>query len=83
MRIFATIALAFLPIASSAAAPPAKPACDRFPPVHHAGALREAPPPSQRLDRLPPGDLHLTVERQVDGCREPVIVRYNIGGARP
>jgi hypothetical protein len=33
----------------------------------------------QKLIELPPADLHLTVLRQVDGCNEPVIARYNIG----
>jgi hypothetical protein len=42
--------------------------------------LRRSGPLVQRLDRLPPGDLHLTVERQIDGCHQPVIVRQNIGG---
>jgi hypothetical protein len=35
--------------------------------------------PAQKLGELPPGKLYLTVDRQVDGCRKPVIVRYNIG----
>jgi hypothetical protein len=33
----------------------------------------------RRLGELPPGNLHLTVVREVDGCHEPVIVRYGIG----
>lgn len=36
------------------------------------------PPPVQRLDRLPPGNLELAVQRQVDGCIEPTILRYGV-----
>ena len=32
-----------------------------------------------RLGELPPGQLVLTVFREVDGCPEPVIVRHGIG----
>ena len=35
-----------------------------------------------RLGELPPGDLHLAVMREVDGCQEPVIVRHDMGGSR-
>jgi len=76
-----------------AASPPAveqpseqpKPRCDRFAQVEQADedAVRRAPPARpRRLDELPAGDLHLTVVREVAGCREPVIVRHNVGGAR-
>jgi hypothetical protein len=89
MRIIAATTLAFLPLAAAAtpsqpthatgAAVPAK--CDRFGRMDQATVLRRAGPLAQRLDQLPPGDLHLTVERQVNGCHQPVIVRQNIGGA--
>ena len=62
-----------------------KPACDRFGRVEQAqghAVLREPAAPMRRLDRLPPADLHLTVERNLGGCHIPVIVRQNVGGAR-
>jgi hypothetical protein len=58
-----------------------KPSCDRFGRIDHAQdetVLRARPPRAQRLDELPPGDLHLTVVREVNGCHEPTIVRQNI-----
>lgn len=33
------------------------------------------------LEELPPGDLFLTVMRNVNGCPEAVVVRENYGGA--
>jgi hypothetical protein len=57
--------------------------CDPFVRVERArdGAMLQHPAPrAERLDRLPAGDLHLTVERQMDGCRQPVVIRENIGG---
>ncbi|HEY0086574.1 MAG TPA: hypothetical protein VGB65_11770 [Allosphingosinicella sp.] len=52
--------------------------CKR-PEVHQA----EAPKPaeSRKLGELPPGDLILTVYREVDGCIDPLIVRYGDGRA--
>ena len=38
-----------------------------------------ATPEAKRLGELPPGDLLLSVYREVDGCMEPVIVRYGDG----
>jgi hypothetical protein len=79
-----TLALLALPAAATptphaaAAGAPAK--CDRFGRMDQASVLRRAGPRAQRLDQLPPGDLHLTVERQINGCHQPVIVRENIGG---
>jgi hypothetical protein len=49
--------------------------------MEQATVLRQTGPRARRLDRLPPADLHLTVERQVDGCHQPAIVRQNFGGA--
>lgn len=60
------------------------PACNRFSGREQArdgAVLRRPSARAQRLNELPPGDLHLTVERQLGGCRQPVIVRENIGGA--
>jgi hypothetical protein len=54
--------------------------CDRFGRMDQASVLRMPSPRAQRLNELPPGDLHLTVEREVNGCHEPVVVRENIGG---
>jgi hypothetical protein len=34
---------------------------------------------SQRLDQLPPGNLSLTVMRQVNGCPQPTTVREGYG----
>lgn len=42
----------------------------------------DPPPPARRLDQLPPGNLELTVQREVDGCIEPVIIRYGVGPQR-
>jgi hypothetical protein len=36
---------------------------------------------SRKLGELPPGDLILSVYNHVDGCMEPVIVRYGDGRA--
>ena len=90
MRVIAATILALLPLTFAAArthparhatgaTAPAK--CDRFGRVEQADALPRSPPRAQRLGELPPGDLHLTVDRRVNGCHQPVIVRENIGGA--
>jgi hypothetical protein len=85
--MIAAVILAVLPLAAAATPAPhptgarAAAKCDRFGRMERASVLREAGPRVQRLDRLPPGDLHLTVERQIDGCHQPVIVRQNFGGA--
>ena len=34
----------------------------------------------RRLDQLPPGRLELTVQREVDGCPIPAILREGISG---
>lgn len=90
MRRIAPIALALLPLAAAATPSPstnqangasAAAKCDRFGRMDQASVLRRQGPLAQRLDQLPPGDLHLTVERQLGGCHQPVIVRENIGGA--
>ena len=65
--------LAALP---ASAAAPASDACKRAD-LHRA----ETPKPAQsrKLGELPPGDLILSVYNQVEGCMEPVIVRYGDG----
>jgi len=95
MRVIAAATLILMPLAAAASQPRAepqapraqaqKPACDRFGRVEQAqgrAVLREPAAPVQRLDRLPPADLHLTVERNVGGCHIPVIVRQDFHGAR-
>ncbi|HEY0028987.1 MAG TPA: hypothetical protein VGC35_14065 [Allosphingosinicella sp.] len=52
--------------------------CKR-PDVHAAEAPKAAE--SRKLGELPPGDLILSVFNHVDGCMEPVIVRYGNGRA--
>ena len=41
----------------------------------------DSPPKAElkRLDELPPANMVLAVVREVDGCIDPVIVRYGIG----
>lgn len=41
--------------------------------------LLQPPSRAQRLGELPAGDLSLAVQRQINGCIEPVIVREGIG----
>ena len=41
---------------------------------------KDGPPlGASTLVDLPPGDLHLTVERTINGCQVPTIIRYGIG----
>jgi hypothetical protein len=49
--------------------------------VQHA-VQGQRKPEFKQLGELPPGDLHLAVMREVDGCQEPVIVRHDMGGLR-
>ena len=91
MRLIPAMILALLPLAAAAAPTPdnaqagsgatAPAKCNRFGRMEQASVLRDAGPRTQRLDQLPPGDLHLAVDRQIDGCHQPTIVRQNIGGA--
>ena len=90
MRMIAATILALAPLPAAATPPqpgphangasaPAK--CDPFGHMEQAAVLRQSGPLARRLDRLPAGNLHLAVERQINGCHQPVIVRENIGGA--
>ncbi|HEX9954801.1 MAG TPA: hypothetical protein VGB48_06255 [Allosphingosinicella sp.] len=45
--------------------------------LHQAETPKQ--PRSSKLGDLPPGDVILSVYNQVDGCMEPVIVRYGDG----
>jgi len=49
--------------------------------VHHADRSSTQGLRANRLGELPPGNLELTVMQEVDGCQEPVIVRYGVGAA--
>lgn len=97
MRAAPLMLAALLSAGSSAAQAPSGPA-DRTPiapppalgtadgPCRFADLRRHAhatPPVARRLGDLPPGDLQLTVMREVDGCLEPVIVRHNFETPRP
>jgi len=68
-----------------AAAERAAPAsCGPFARTRHAGGagaavLQEPPSRARRLGELPAGDLSLTVQRSVNGCVEPVVVREGYG----
>jgi hypothetical protein len=90
MRKIAATILALMPLTAAATpAPLAQSAsrengpakCDPFGRTEQAAVLRRSGPLARRLDQLPAGNLHLAVERQVNGCHQPVIVRENIGGA--
>ena len=51
--------------------------CD---PARTMQAGKQESPAARKLGELPSGNVVLTVVREVDGCAEPVIVRYGIGG---
>jgi len=92
MRGIAAAILILIPLTAAApqpqpqAAPSAatKPVCDRFARMERTEGLVQfrQPPRAERLDRLPPADLRLTVERVMGDCRIPVIVRQDFRGAR-
>ena len=68
-------------VAKSPADPMGRPrqdSCKRLD-VHEAEAPKRAE--SRKLGELPSGDLILTVYREVDGCIDPLIVRYGNGRA--
>ena len=94
MRCTPFMIAALLSAASSAAQPPAS--APARPPLaapptlgtgtclsdlrREAGSAPAASRP-RRLGELPPGDLQLTVMREIEGCHEPVIVRQGFGAA--
>jgi hypothetical protein len=90
MRVIAAATLILMPLTAAASqpqprpAPPAaaRPACDRFAHMDRAEGLvqQRQRPRAERLDRLPPADLRLAVERTIGGCRIPVIVRQDFRG---
>lgn len=45
-------------------------------------ARRADPGRPRRLDRLPPGNLELSVWREIDRCPVPAIVRYDVAPRR-
>lgn len=83
---------AVLVLPLTGAAGPPDPAAEPAPRVYETATLaacarhrlRTAETPGRvaprKLGELPPGDLHLAVMREVDGCPEPVIIRHDIGG---
>ena len=90
MRSAPFMIAALLSAASSAAQPPApaRPPVAAPPSLGTGTCLRDllreagstpAASRPRRLSELPPGDLQLTVMREVNGCREPVIVRQGFG----
>ena len=84
MRLLILCAAIALPAGSTAAPPPtsAKPqatASSTQAACRSANLHRADSPPKlemKRLDELPPANLMLAVVREVEGCNEPVIVRY-------
>jgi hypothetical protein len=91
-RIFAAAALVLLPASASGAPQEARP--ERPSPLadarqcvdtemRYADEKDGGTPKARTLDTLPPADLHLAVQRDVDGCIEPVVVRQNVGGTAP
>jgi hypothetical protein len=81
--------LTALPAAAAPVEAPSSPITDRLaraagdtckrPDVHQAETLARVE--ARKLAELPPGDLILSVFHEVDGCMEPVIVRYGDGSA--
>ncbi len=92
MRLLIVMAAIAIPFASSPARGPAapvpsartheaptplgRPGCPRSN-FHYADEQGTAE--AKRLHELPPASLILAVVRNVDGCQEPVIVRYGYG----
>jgi hypothetical protein len=61
------------------AAPAALPMSDTCKRADHYNADTPKQAESRKLGELPPGDVILSVYNQVEGCMEPVIVRYGDG----
>lgn len=91
MRFILAVGLAALPIAAVAADSPVRPPapatdaksdtaeCKTMIPRLVREPVRAVP---RRLGELPPGDLHLAVQREVDGCLQDTIVRTGYGAGR-
>jgi hypothetical protein len=80
MRLAILILSLAVPVAAAAAPPAALPKTPgKCPSDRVVFADRDGKVEAKRLGELPPGSLYLSVDRQVDGCRQPVIVRYGIG----
>jgi hypothetical protein len=41
---------------------------------------RGKPLTPRRLDKLPDGNLYLTVYRRIGGCEVPVVIKYGVSG---
>ena len=83
MRLSILILMLPAAVAASAPSPPKAGTPDRCPPDRILFAERDVQGQAQpkKLGEEPPGKLYLTVDRKVNGCRQPVIVRYGIGAA--
>ena len=81
LLILPPVLLALPASAAPNAAAPTRPTTDtcRRPDVQQAQSPERAG--SRKLGELPPGDTLLAVYNQVEGCMEPVIVRYGDGRA--
>jgi hypothetical protein len=53
--------------------------CPGAPQTQWAGRVKT--PAASKLGELPPGNLMLTVVREVDGCPQDTVIRTNYGGA--
>ena len=92
--ILATVLLTSVAGAATPAAAPPSPAIAAAPIPLPSGRTCRDPfraipaetlrvPGAQRLGELPPGDTLLAVVQEVDGCIDPVIVRYGDGRPAP
>ena len=80
MRLFSLILLLAVPTAASAAPPVKLPTGGEQCPSDRATFAEDRnKAPTRRLGELPPGAHYLAVDRQVAGCRKPVIVGYGFG----
>ncbi|HWH18216.1 MAG TPA: hypothetical protein VNT77_07795 [Allosphingosinicella sp.] len=91
MRLLASAFMVLLALGAAPAEPQVEPAqravpikpfqqCDKLR-ARHAKDMGKAE--LKPLGKLPPGDLHLAVLREVNGCPEPAIVRHQIGAEPP
>ena len=86
LLLAASLLTLIVPFSGAAAPPaPAEPRstnCPGNPLARHAD--ERAPAPQVRnLGELPAGSLTLAVVRQVEGCNEPVTIRYGYGATEP